>query len=88
MDRTGPGANNVYADQGGNVHRQTSQGWESRGNGSWNTQQRSNTAPSNLGTDSRARQSGASQMNRSYGGGYGGGRSMGGGGMRGGGGRR
>jgi hypothetical protein len=87
MDQPGRGANNVYADQAGNVHRQTSQGWESRGNGQWNTQQRTNTAPSNLGTDQRARQSGASQSRPSYGGGgYRGG--GGGGGFRGGGGRR
>jgi len=81
MDRTGAGANNVYADKGGNVYRQTSQGWESRNQGNWSSPSR--TPPSNLGTDSRARQSGASSMQSrpsSYGGG--GGRMGGGGGRR------
>jgi hypothetical protein len=84
MDRTASGANNVYADKSGNVHRQTSQGWESRNQGSWSSP--SQNTPSNLGTDSRARQTGASSMQSrpSYsGGGY-----RGGGGSRGGGGRR
>src|SRR5262249_15425436 len=83
MDRTASGANNVYADKSGNVHRQTSQGWESRNQGNWSSPTRS--TPSNLGSDSRARQSGASSMQSrpSYGGGGG---RMGGG--RGGGGRR
>jgi hypothetical protein len=84
MDRAGGGANNVYADKGGNVYRQTNQGWESRNQGNWSSP--SNNTPSNLGTDSRARSTGASQYSSrpsSYGGG---GARMGGG--RGGGGRR
>ena len=82
MDRTASGANNVYADKAGNVHRQTSQGWESRNQGNWSSP--SQNTPSNLGTDSRARSSGASSMQSrpSYGGGYGGGRGGGGGGRR------
>jgi hypothetical protein len=82
MDRTASGANNVYADKGGNVHRQTSQGWESRDQGNWSSPSKS--TPSNLGTDSRARQSGASSMQSrpSYGGSYGGGGRGGGGGRR------
>jgi hypothetical protein len=79
MDRTASGANNVYADKGGNVHRQTSQGWESRGQGNWSSP--STSSPSNLGVDSRARQSGASSMQSrpSYGGSFGGARGGGGG---------
>lgn len=82
MDRAASGANNVYADKSGNVHRQTSQGWESRNQGSWSSP--SQNTPSNLGTDSSARQSGASSMSSrgSYGGSYGGGRGGGGGGGR------
>ena len=80
MDRTARGANNVYADSAGNLHRQTSQGWESRNQGSWQSSSstRPSQAPSNLGGDYGARQSGAS---RSYG-------SMGGMSRGGGGGRR
>jgi hypothetical protein len=78
MDRAASGANNVYADKGGNVYRQTSQGWESRDQGNWSSPSRS--TPSNLGTDSRARQSGASSMQSRPS--YGGGGRMGGGGGR------
>jgi hypothetical protein len=82
MDRTASGANNVYADKSGSVHRQTSQGWESRNQGNWSSP--STSSPSNLGVDSRARQSGASSMQSrpSYGGSFGGGARGGGGGRR------
>jgi hypothetical protein len=38
-DRVAKGPNNVYADKNGNVHRQTSQGWESRDQGQWKPSQ-------------------------------------------------
>ncbi len=38
-DRVAKGPNNVYADKSGNVHRQTSNGWQSRENGQWNPSQ-------------------------------------------------
>jgi hypothetical protein len=64
VDRGARGANNVYADAGGNVHRQTSQGWESRDQGQWQSRQSSTSpttrqAPANLNRDYQARQSGA-----------------------------
>ncbi|MGH7675547.1 MAG: hypothetical protein ACREMV_09770 [Gemmatimonadales bacterium] len=34
-DRTARGPNNVFADKNGNVHRRTSNGWESRDGNSW-----------------------------------------------------
>jgi hypothetical protein len=78
VDHSARGANNVYADTGGNVHRQTSQGWESRNQGQWeSSSSRPSQAPSNLNRDYAARQSGAS-ASRSMGMPRGGG----GGGMR------
>ncbi len=38
-DRVAKGPNNVYADRDGNVHRQTSDGWQSRDNGQWKSSQ-------------------------------------------------
>ena len=63
IDRAARGANNVYADQAGNVHRQTSQGWESRNQGQWQSSSstRPSQAPSNLNRDYGARQTGASR---------------------------
>jgi hypothetical protein len=62
IDRSARGANNVYADQGGNVHRQTSQGWDSRSQGQWESSStRPSQAPSNLNRDYAARQTGASR---------------------------
>jgi hypothetical protein len=66
VDRSARGANNVYGDSAGNVHRQTSQGWESRSSqGQW--QSSPSQTPSNLNRDYAARQSGAS-ASRSMGG--------------------
>jgi hypothetical protein len=73
VDRAARGSNNVYADAGGNVHRQTSQGWESRDQGQWQSSStRPSQAPSNLNRDYQARQTGASRsMARPSGGGGG-----------------
>jgi hypothetical protein len=73
------GRNNVYADRGGNVQRQTSNGWQSRDNGQWK-----NSSSAGMNRDAQARQRGGS----SYGGSRGGGGGGRGGGGRGGGGRR
>ena len=59
-DRTAKGPNNVYADKGGNVHRQTNQGWQSRDQGQWKSSPRSSQTQS-MNRDHRARQSGASR---------------------------
>ena len=95
IDRGARGSNNVYGDAAGNVHRQNSSGsWDSRSQGSWNS---SAQTPSNLGTDSAARQSGTnratsrpapSMPSGGYGGGGYGGGGFGGGGFGGGGGGR
>jgi hypothetical protein len=79
IDRTARGANNVYGDAAGNVHRQTSQGWESRSQGQWQSSSstRPSQAPSNLNQHSTARQTGASRSMGSMGG-----MSRGGGGGR------
>ena len=70
-DRTAKGPNNVYGDRNGNVQRQTSQGWQSRTNGSWSN----SPSQGSLNRDAQARQRGASSS-------YGGGRSSSGGGAR------
>ena len=95
-DRVAKGPNNVYADKNGNVHRQTSNGWQSRDQGQWKGSQGSTSR--DLNRDAQARQNGASRSSSSYGGSRGGsyggsrggsyGGSRGGGGGRGGGGRR
>jgi hypothetical protein len=86
-DRTARGANNVFADRDGNVHRRTQNGWETRDGNSWKSD-RSGSASGRGGSarpshgmerDWQARQRGSS---RSMGGGYGGGRRGGGGGRR------
>jgi len=64
VDRAARGSNNVYADSAGNVHRQTTQGWESRSQGQWQSPSPSSSsrpAPSNLNRDVQARQYGASR---------------------------
>jgi hypothetical protein len=63
IDRTARGANNVYGDTAGNVHRQTSQGWESRSQGQWQSSSstRPSQTPSNMNQHSAARQAGASR---------------------------
>jgi hypothetical protein len=75
VDRTARGANNVYGDSAGNVHRQTSQGWDSRSQGQWQSSStRPSQAPSNLNRDYAARQTGASRSMAMPRGGGGGGR--------------
>jgi hypothetical protein len=75
IDRTARGANNVYGDAAGNVHRQTSQGWESRSQNQWqSSSSRPSQAPSNLNRDYGARQTGASRSMAMPRGGGGGGR--------------
>ena len=48
-DRTARGANNVFADQNGNVHRRTSNGWESRQANAWNPDRSGGTMGGNRG---------------------------------------
>ncbi|MDS4028294.1 MAG: hypothetical protein RKO25_15080 [Candidatus Contendobacter sp.] len=89
------GRNNVFADQNGNVHRRTNQGWEQRDRNNWSrpeTRQQPSFANQQraLNRDYNARARGAERtqnFQRAGGGGFGGGR-RGGGGFRGGGGRR
>ncbi len=86
-DRTARGSNNVFADRDGNVHRRTSNGWETRQGNSWqpdrsgsaSSRDRSARPSHGMERDWQARQRGSSRS-------YGGGGSRGG--MRGGGGRR
>jgi hypothetical protein len=85
-DRTARGSNNVFADRDGNVHRRTSNGWETRDGNSWkpdrsgtgSSRDRSAGPSHGMERDWQARQRGSSRSS------YGGSR----GGMRGGGGRR
>jgi hypothetical protein len=59
-DRVAKGPNNVYADKGGNVQRQQSNGnWQSRDNGQWKNNSSSNnrSSQSNMNRDAQARQS-------------------------------
>jgi hypothetical protein len=69
-DRTAKGPNNVYADKSGNVHRQTSQGWQSRDQGQWQSSPRSSQA-TNMNRDYGARRSGATRAAPRGGGGGG-----------------
>ena len=73
-NRRAGGSNNVFADRNGNVHRRTSNGWESRSGNSWSRDR----AGSNYGRSAGNREYGARQ--RSSGASRGG--SRGGGGRR------
>jgi hypothetical protein len=78
-NRRAGGSNNVFADRNGNVHRRTSNGWESRNGNNWSRDR----AGSNYGRSGGNREYQARQRSstRSYGGGSRGG-SRGGGGRR------
>jgi hypothetical protein len=94
-DRTARGSNNVFADQNGNVHRRTGNGWESRDGNTWKPDRSGGNAGGNraggagsrpsynpshgMERDWQARQRSSA---RSYGGGGRGGRGGGGGGGR------
>jgi hypothetical protein len=52
-DRVAKGPNNLYATKSGTVHRQTSQGWQSRSQGSWQS------SSQNMNRDAQARKRGS-----------------------------
>ncbi len=67
-DRTARGPNNVFADQNGNVHRRTPDGWESRQGNSW---QKDRTGSAGAGAGSRDARPSPSTRDRSMSGGGG-----------------
>lgn len=70
-DRVAKGPNNVYADKSGNVHRQTSGGWQSRDQGTWKNSSPSPSTRPSQGSSPSARPStrpsqAPSSVNRDY----------------------
>ena len=67
----GSRANNVYADQSGDVHRKTDQGWEQRSGNSWQSEQSRSDAAQNQrssqqSSSQRSSSSNRQQMDRSH----------------------
>jgi len=75
-DRVAKGPNNVYADRDGNVHRQSSDGWQSRDQGQWKASSpptrpsqpaaRPSQPPAGLDRDYQARQQGANRSTQGH----------------------